>query len=1309
MGLRTVGRMRVFPGGVLPALATASALWSSAGIAPGQAQAQTQPVLQMQVGYSQMSMAAFAASPDGALLAAGEPLGIIKIMEAQAGRLLCTLNPPEGVQPGGGLSRRFTWSANGRELLSPGPQGKLLVWNLTRCGASRQVSVDRVEGAPAQELADAAARFYGLDSLPDDRVLMHSRLGLLVLKPFKNEVAGRKDKESSSVAAKRLPTPPAIDERLREGRLRVLGLSGNGHVAVLGEKCTPEFLVDLSNGTTRAVQLPGLTPPAGLDPNLRLGALAGCTIHALSPDAKLMAIKYRYEGKIAVVDPLTGDVIASIALENPIDPTASSRMPAAIKTLNTDRESRTAGVTALSFSRDGRQLRVLRVIRWPLSEGLLELRSSASLKLESSQPLPPLGMGAQYVGAMLDLGPPGRPVLAMPRKSPQGYDLVAARGVGAGASGSGSGSSAAPAELWPLDAATTASSLALTEGELFIQRSRLKPYDMRRAADPKLSVAEGLAYSNAFSVAPYEWRIERWSFRSSSVDRQQTFPSALPATPGTLAYSADGKWAAALSSRMANLPTTPGQTVRPRSESTVALIDLESSRTRWSKVFDQYADFNGPTAVAVSPDGSVVAVLSPTADRKNQLLLLNGQSGAVVSQTDVESKGGASNTTLHFTQGGAGLLVAGFYEWTQFSLDKAGKLTRLGQVEPSGMNVWGVAQTSGRLIAPALPSENFDPQHSGTYYGIQMPSLRLPLPRVPGVASANAKETQVAVALADRIVRLFDTRAAAPKLLGELKGFDSQIMQLAFTASGDKLAIADANGVVWLVDTETLRIAARIYAFPSGNWAVVDAEGRFDTNDIEGLQRLHWILPDEPFKALPLEIFMREYFTPGLLSKLWSGERLPPVKVLSALNRAQPLVRIQGVQPSKTDPLKVDVTVEVEATKDAAGRLGGVSGLQLFRDGSLVGRMDPGINEKSLRASVVFKDIRLPRGAANVSFSAYAFNTDRVKSETVSSVYLKPGSATASAKSGKAYVIGIGVNASDNPLFNLRFAANDARLSIESLTKRLRAQGQYTEVVPVALLADGAKDRNATKAKIRAALQVLAGKEPARAALSDVPEASRLTAATPDDLVIVTFAGHGYVDGSSAFYLLPQDFAAKGNGPLTPEVLSASAISTEDLEAWIRDVDAGDFALVIDACHSAASVASAGFRPGPLGTRGLGQLAYDKGIRILAASQADDVAAEDPTLKHGLLTFALMQDGLASGRADFKPADKRISLEELLAYGEIGVPTLDEELKSGKRAGGDGMRAAKEIGLSAADRRVQRPRLFNFARRGEGPALGAAQ
>ena len=38
------------------------------------------------------------------------------------------------------------------------------------------------------------------------------------------------------------------------------------------------------------------------------------------------------------------------------------------------------------------------------------------------------------------------------------------------------------------------------------------------------------------------------------------------------------------------------------------------------------------------------------------------------------------------------------------------------------------------------------------------------------------------------------------------------------------------------------------------------------------------------------------------------------------------------------------------------------------------------------------------------------------------------------------------------------------------------------------------------------------------------------------------------------------------------------------------------------------SSAGQGFRPGPLGDRGFGQLAYDKGLRIFAATQPEKVA-----------------------------------------------------------------------------------------------------
>jgi WD40 repeat protein len=1257
----------------------------------------SQPVLQMQVGYRPLGNAVIVApSPDGALVATADHTGAIKVIETRAGRLICTLQPQGGGLPAGGGVRRFAWSADGRELLGPGPGDRLVVWDLRRCGANRQIAMDGTGEAISEHNANARNHLYSVNRLADDRVLIHSKKGLAVLNPFK----GGTSKEPQGSTSTPVSTHVAIDERLREGRIKVLAVSANGRIAVLGDNCAPEVLLDLASGAIRPLLMPGMTPPADLSPTAKAIASQNCPIFALSADAAVMAIKYRFEGKIAMINPLSGEVLASTALENPLDPTFSSRVPAPVRAVAIDRESRQAGVLGLSLSPDGRQLRVLRVLRWPLSEGSLEVRSAKSLKLEYAQALPPQGgPGSGYLGSILPLGSDARAAMLMPRLSPSGFEMVVARESENGVS----------FDLWPFEAATTAHSLAVTDNEVLVHRARMKAFDMKVLANPALSPAEAAAASSGFNRAPYEFELERWSFKSAAVERSKAFPSAMPAKPSYLAYSIDGRYAAAISSEITAVASAVGQTTMAKSESTVTLIDLQSGRSLWAKAFDKYANFDGPSAVAVAPKGSAVAILAPTPGRKRQLTVLDGLSGSVTAQLELDFQLDAFDDSLHFTRSGAGILVAGFYQWTLVSRDTAGRLTQEQKIDKSSMNAWGVAQTSGRVIAPALPT-HVDPEQHAAYYGLNIPALRLPLPRSPGVAAANTKESRVAVALSDLVVRIFDVQAGPPKLLGELKAFDSEIVHMAFSTSGDRLAIADANGVVTLCNTETMRVEARLYAFPSGNWAVVDADGRFDTNDIEGLQRLHWVVPDEPFKALPLEIFTREYFTPGLLAKVWSGERLAPVKVLSSLNRAQPLVRINGVVPSVADPLKVDVTVEIEASKDAMGRLGGVSSLQLFRDGSLVGRAEPVINGNTDRASVVFKGIRVPRSAASVNFSAYGFNADRVKSETVSVVHAKPAEmATPGGKPGKAYVISIGVNTSDNPQFNLRYAADDARLSIDALSKRLRAHGQYADVVAVPLISDGTKERNATKARIRAVLDVLSGKEAGRAGLGDLPEASRLTAATPDDLVILTFAGHGTVDGRGIFHLLPQDVSANGGRRASSTTLMSSAISTDELEAWIRDLDAGEFALIIDACHSAAAVDAHGFRPGPLGTRGLGQLAYDKGIRILAASQADDVAAEDPRLKQGLLTFALMRDGLASGRADFKPTDKSISLEELLAYGEVGVPALDEELRSGKRGGRDGLRAAKEVGLEMSDRRVQRPRLFNFSRRGAGVVLEAVR
>ena len=90
-----------------------------------------------------------------------------------------------------------------------------------------------------------------------------------------------------------------------------------------------------------------------------------------------------------------------------------------------------------------------------------------------------------------------------------------------------------------------------------------------------------------------------------------------------------------------------------------------------------------------------------------------------------------------------------------------------------------------------------------------------------------------------------------------------------------------------------------------------------------------------------------------------------------------------------------------------------------------------------------------------------------------------------------------------------------------------------------------------------------------------------------------------------------------------------------------------------------------GFKPGPMGDRGLGQLAYDKGMQILAATQADNVALESERLGQGLLTYALVQEGL-KGRKAAPDGNGPITIKPWLRYAEKRVPELYEDIRNGK-------------------------------------------
>lgn len=148
---------------------------------------------------------------------------------------------------------------------------------------------------------------------------------------------------------------------------------------------------------------------------------------------------------------------------------------------------------------------------------------------------------------------------------------------------------------------------------------------------------------------------------------------------------------------------------------------------------------------------------------------------------------------------------------------------------------------------------------------------------------------------------------------------------------------------------------------------------------------------------------------------------------------------------------------------------------------------------------------------------------------------------------------------------------------------------------------------------------------------------------TPNDLVVVTFAGHG----TSTHQITAYDTEL--------DDLETTAISLQELTDLVFAIPARLHLLVLDCCFSGAAGQRVVYpdlllRTTPIGDpesdRALLSKLAGKGRIILAASAADQRALESRELGHGLLTYSLLQALLDS--AQIAVADGRFDLHDLL-------------------------------------------------------------
>lgn len=525
----------------------------------------------------------------------------------------------------------------------------------------------------------------------------------------------------------------------------------------------------------------------------------------------------------------------------------------------------------------------------------------------------------------------------------------------------------------------------------------------------------------------------------------------------------------------------------------------------------------------------------------------------------------------------------------------------------------------------------------------------------------------------------------------------------------------------WNYETKTE--LASLCAIDSNNWAVTTPEGRFDSGNLDDNSTFAWVVKEDPLRPLRPEMFLRDYFEPNILDRLLRGEALLPVKDISDLNRILPEVNLKVTpKPEKCDRVTIDVSCKsVIEEQPGNGRLAsGVYDLCIFRDGQLIAHLpsNESFGSKSSRdlshnstKKFSYKfEAKLPYdGLAEHNFTAYAFNHHRVKSKTASFNYKM--SKPLQRCIGRAYVIAFGVDIYDNPQWKLNYAAADARAFDDMLVPSLKSSGDYSNVTSIKLVsAEDKRDDElpATKECLRDVLLSLSGRKCSSQQTAKFLKKHGLCKSEPEDFILIAFACHGATDKKTGiYYLFPSNIGTKEISEFSP-LLMKTGISSDELTDWLRDVDAEDLTMIIDACHSGAAPGK-DFKPGPMDSPGLGQLAYYKRMRVLAASQATSAAQEKSTLQHGLLTFALLVEGLSKdGRADTAPTDKKIKLGEWLQFAKNEVPLLDSGNYK-KRSIEDLLNKPRDFYLSGTSDRgrkiPQTPSLLDFSKRQDDSSI----
>jgi uncharacterized caspase-like protein len=529
----------------------------------------------------------------------------------------------------------------------------------------------------------------------------------------------------------------------------------------------------------------------------------------------------------------------------------------------------------------------------------------------------------------------------------------------------------------------------------------------------------------------------------------------------------------------------------------------------------------------------------------------------------------------------------------------------------------------------------------------------------------------------------------------ELARLTSGVSHIVPLETKKLVAVASADGVNHLLDLDSGGERMILLLDGKDQWALVAPDGRFDASDF-GAKGLGWSVDGA---TLPFEDFADDLATPGLSEELITGKYETTTVKLAQKERRLPALAVSAQPAQQGTRAKVTLTLHASAGVE-------IRNPRLKRNGVMVKEWEGTYKD----GAALGDEVDLVTGIDNV-FTAYAYNQDNVKSEDAKATLHDTGKPI---RPGELWVIAVGINEYENPIFNLHYAVNDARLAAWSLAVQRQSVAEAGKIATEHPMRgyEGKTILNDAKhfidmhpsmgpAHVKLLLNLDATRAGILGAIRDYAAKAR-----PEDTFVVFFAGHG-VAVDKRYYMLPHDLSFSGN----PSELSAapasallqSAISDVDLRQALSTEQASTAALLLDACQSGALTGDSPLeRRGPMDSEGLRQLAYDKDMYLLAASLSTQSAAEQASIEDGVLTYTLFQRGLlddASSTTTTPAGPGPVLLGEWLGWATRSIQlepgTVLERMRGfGSSASTAQKQTAASAHSASSGVAIQQPRLF---------------